>query len=275
MGDDSTIRRLRKWQKSAATWREDGSGSGAVASAFSFETLENRLLLSADFLPVDARISVPGETDLYTFTLTEDRNLLFDARAAPDGLTWSLIGPDETLIDRREFAASEISRVDNPVLSLGPGTYELVVAADPQDAETGAYGFRLIDTADAPEITPGEEVIATQSTARMAQVYAFDGIEAEQYRLTGLDVTDGPFEASLISSSGARIGSVGDSLLRNGMLLPPLPETGRYSLVLEGRGFQTQAGSATLLLERVAGPLADEPPVRFDSAPGLKVDGML
>jgi hypothetical protein len=44
-----------------------------------FETLENRLLLSADFAPVTGSIDRPGEQDAYVFTLTESRDVYIDS----------------------------------------------------------------------------------------------------------------------------------------------------------------------------------------------------
>ncbi|MCC6007768.1 MAG: LEPR-XLL domain-containing protein, partial [Rhodobacteraceae bacterium] len=269
MGEGSSRWFSGRRQRISGPGRSAPAGDDSVSSAFTFETLENRLLLSADFLPVDARISVPGETDVYTFTLTDHRELLFDARAAPEGLTWSLIGPDETLVDQRAFADSEIAEVASPVLSLGPGTYDVVVAAEGHDEVTGDYRFRLIDLADAQEVNPGEDVTVAQSEASEAQVFHFDGIETEEYRITG---GDGPFKVSLIAPSGkveASFPGLSDRVLS------PLEETGRYRLVVEGDFDQEEADTATFLLRRQAGPLSDERAVEFATAPGTEMSGTL
>src|SRR5256886_466201 len=51
---------------------------------------------------VQGSIDTPGETDRYTFTLDQDRNLYFDSITSP-GFTWSLTGPRGAVVSGRDF----------------------------------------------------------------------------------------------------------------------------------------------------------------------------
>src|SRR5947209_19362138 len=71
-----------------------------------FETLEPRLLLSADLLPIQGSIAVPGETDHRAFAVTEDAQVLLEAQTSGQ-LNWTLDGPQGNVISSQSAAASE------------------------------------------------------------------------------------------------------------------------------------------------------------------------
>lgn len=65
--------------------------SGTVLSrGLHVETLEPRLLMSADLIPVAGSIDVPGETDYYTFDLATECMILFDALTPDARFAWAL-----------------------------------------------------------------------------------------------------------------------------------------------------------------------------------------
>src|SRR5262245_15438167 len=133
---------------------------GSVARRLLVETLEPRVLLSADVLPIQGSIAVPGETDRYAFTLNKDTQILFDSETSSSQLNWSLDGPRGNVVSSRAFSSSD--PVDNfsiAPLDLVSGNYTLSVQGV-ADA-TGTYQFRLLDLADASAITPGTPVSGT------------------------------------------------------------------------------------------------------------------
>src|SRR5690554_5541515 len=58
---------------------DERDGSRGPAKKIAFETLEPRLLLSADFMPIADTIEVPGETDAYVFTLDQATQIYVDS----------------------------------------------------------------------------------------------------------------------------------------------------------------------------------------------------
>lgn len=245
----------------------ESSRRASLSAAFQFESLENRLLLSADFLPVDARISVPGETDTYTFTLTEPRNLLLDARDAPPGLNWALSTAAGDALVERSFANSEIARVANPVLSLGPGSYRLTISGAP--GVEGDYRFRLIDIAQSEGIEPGTALDLVQEVAREARVLHFDAVEGAQYELVAPG-SDADWQVTLIAPSGAMVQQV--TSLRT-FMFDRMEEKGRYRFVVEGARSQTAAGAVSVLLRQAAGPLSEAAETRFSAAIDARITG--
>jgi hypothetical protein len=81
---------------------------GSVSRRLFFETLEPRLLLSADLIPIQGSIAVPGETDHRAFTLTEDAHVLLDSQTSGQ-LNWTLDGPHGNVISSQSAAASNVA----------------------------------------------------------------------------------------------------------------------------------------------------------------------
>ncbi|NEJ91497.1 LEPR-XLL domain-containing protein, partial [Rhizobium leguminosarum] len=143
-----------------------------------FESLEPRLLLSADFLPVHGSIDTPGETDKFTFHLAEHTQLYFDSLENSD-LTWSLTGPSGSEGTDRPFSDSEASASRSTLLDLVAGDYTLTVGGS-ADA-TGSYDFRLLDLAAANPITSGQLVEGNLATGRETLLYRFDAAAGERF----------------------------------------------------------------------------------------------
>ncbi|MBL8814930.1 MAG: cadherin repeat domain-containing protein, partial [Planctomyces sp.] len=102
-------------------------------------------------------ISADGEIDKYRFTTTAPALMYFDALYnSPSGnFYWTLEGPTGIEADSRSFASDShaygfgYSLLDLPVV----GTYQIRIFADA--GVTGTYSFRMLDLADAVDITPG------------------------------------------------------------------------------------------------------------------------
>ncbi|MGO6855558.1 LEPR-XLL domain-containing protein, partial [Rhizobium beringeri] len=143
--------------------KKNGAAEPSETAGIIFESLEPRLLLSADFLPVHGSIDTPGETDKFTFHLAEHTQLYFDSLENSD-LTWSLTGPSGSEGTDRPFNDSDASTSRSALLDLVAGSYTLTVGGS-ADA-TGSYDFRLLDLAAADPITSGQPVSANLPTGR-------------------------------------------------------------------------------------------------------------
>ena len=154
---------------------------GSVSRRLFFETLEPRVLLSADVLPISGSIAVPGETDRYAFTLTKETQLLFDSQTNSFPLNWSLDGPRGNVVSSRSFSSSDPVDVFNGVapLDLVSGSYTLSVQGL-VDA-TGNYQFRLLDLADASAITPGTPVSGTLNPGNETDLYQFSANPGDKF----------------------------------------------------------------------------------------------
>ncbi|MCP5373340.1 MAG: LEPR-XLL domain-containing protein, partial [Hyphomicrobiales bacterium] len=93
--------------------------STALSRRLHFETLEPRVLLSADLIPIQGEIEVPGEVDLYAFSLTEPKRVYFDSQTNTSNLKWTLTGPRGAEVTNRVFNESDSVDIGgNPVLDL-------------------------------------------------------------------------------------------------------------------------------------------------------------
>ena len=142
-----------------------------------FETLEPRLLLSADFMPIDGRIDLPGETDSYVFTLDTARRIHIDALT--DGQTnWRLTDAFGNLIDT-DTSANTNGTTSPSIYSLVQGTYTFSVAGI--GAATGNYRFDLLDLDAAPAIVSGGTIEHTLVDGRETMLLGYiDVLDGER-----------------------------------------------------------------------------------------------
>ncbi|MFT5535257.1 MAG: hypothetical protein ACI802_003521, partial [Candidatus Paceibacteria bacterium] len=179
------------------------------------------LSLDTDVAGVIAR---PAETVKYSFTLNAPTTVLVDTGNTTNlaSLQWSLKGPRGDEASQRSFNSAP-----NSVLSLPAGTYEFAVASN--NLTTGAFGFRLVDTANAPLLTVDA---ATQLSLAPAS-------HAQAYQMVVDTVSEFMFDpASLSRGAGWRILDRLGNTLRNGSMSsatgPFSLAAGRYLLVVDG-----------------------------------------
>jgi hypothetical protein len=178
---------------------------------------------------VNGTIAITGESDLFSFTLAQTTRVHFDSLTDSGSMTWTLTGPSGTLVNHRPFNSSDSFDFGAPLMSLGPGTYTLMV--DANDDVIGNYGFRLLDAAAAVVITPGTSVNGSLSPATESDLYRFEGVAGDLYYI---NITTG------IGNGTFRLVDLYNNVLISTNLNSDtdtfaLPRTGTYVLVLEGR----------------------------------------
>ena len=198
-----------------------------------------------------AATSTPSAArDRYTFSLAEARNLVFDSRLNSSSFKWWLSGPRGDVVSARNFSESDSADFGaSPVLALPAGDYTLTVDAD-RDA-TGTYGFRLVDlgsAADVTAITFGADVTGTLDPGSETHFFSFDGTAREQVRLDLLSESRNSAYWRLIGPDGRVI--FGPTATDD--RVTPLPVTGRYVLLLEGRASEGTAVDYAFRVERAA-----------------------
>jgi hypothetical protein len=123
---------------------------GSVSRRLFFETLEPRLLLSADLLPVAGSITTPGGADHQSFAVAQETSALFEAHTS--GLVqWSLDGPGGHVLSGPSNASGPSANSATPV-DLVAGTYTLSIQGIGN--ATGSYQFHLLDLTAAAANTP-------------------------------------------------------------------------------------------------------------------------
>ncbi len=220
------------WLRKKRPNHDRPSKSGAeVDQILHFESFEPRLLLSADLIPIQGSLEVPGESDAYSFTLTEKKTIYFDSQTNNNQFRWSLDGPDGALVTDRLFTASDSYERPDPVaLELQPGEY--VLSVDGIAAATGEYQFRLLDLANAASLTLDNRVDEAFENPTETDLYQFnaqagDRIFVDREELSG----NLPYMRLLDPDNQQVFSRVGF----DDYGIVSLDKTGTYTFMMEGR----------------------------------------
>ncbi len=226
-------------------------GNGAATNAYSFNV--QQVVDSSTALTIGATtagsIAHAGQRANYTFSLTEASRLLFDGlapnNANPD-IAWTLTGPRGVEIASRRLYHSESYELGgtSPLLDLIAGDYTLSfdVAGDVR----GDFSFRLLDLGSAMPIT-GEAVVSGQlNPANETDIYRFDAVVGKRYYIDRQRLSPGIGSDwqtwRLFDPNGRQV--LGPQNLDDIDLFEPT-QAGRYTLLVEGRIWNTQYRAAT------------------------------
>ena len=201
-------------------------------------------------------IAVPGERDVYTFSLASRARYYFDTLTNTPSVHWSLEGPTGLLVNNRQMASSDAGNY--PVLLLEPGFYKLTVDGD--GSVTNSYAFRFVDLTAASLIVPGTLVTNTLSPGTETDFYQFTSAAGDRLffdRLTAPPSINvywrliDPFGNEVFSSGFSDVNNVTQRV------------AGVYTLLVEGYPGNDVAGpySFTVVLQ------GNTPPVPFTGTP--------
>ncbi len=228
----------------------------------------NALTLGAT---VTGLIPVPGQRQVYTFILPAAATVYFDALTNAD-FYWRLDASWGQVVDWRSFTSSDSADIADPSLPLPAGAYTLTVAGD-NFAVTGGYQFRLLDFAAATAFTPGTVVSNTLSPADATVLYQFNGTAGQSYYFDGLP------SAGFAYQPYCRLyGPLGNILFSQSVNANvdtfTLAQSGIYTLTVEGRVYDTQAGGAYAFDLVPDPPISPQPLFPTNVAPDLVVSAV-
>ena len=182
---------------------------------------------------ISGNLSTAGQTDTYTFTLTGDTVVSFDALTNNGALRWSLIGPSINAVDQPFFQEGPIRLGVQDTLPAG----DYVFRVSASSGSPGAYSFRLLTPDIATPLTlPAPGVLADPINGTLNP-----GNEVDLYRFTA-STGDRFYFDQLTGSSGAigwrLVSPLGQDLFTstNFFDVEPLavPATGSYVLAVFG-----------------------------------------
>src|SRR2546425_8850114 len=110
---------------------------------------------------ITGTIGVPGQRDVFTFSINGDSRFYFDALSNVSSLQWSLSGPQGAVVADRSFTSADAQSIPDPTLALPAGAYTLTIHNP--GGGTNGYVFRLVNLAEATLLTPGSVVTNTLS----------------------------------------------------------------------------------------------------------------
>lgn len=163
--------------------------SGAGSFTFRVNSITDALdALTFGTLIADS-IASAGEQHQYTFNLGAAARLYFDSRVNTSQLRWSLNGPAGAVINGRAFGQSDAQNISQPLIALSPGSYTLTVFGNGDT--TGAYSFRLVDTASATDLALGS-IVSESLPANSTHFYKFNAPVDGRYFFDSQGVTGMP-----------------------------------------------------------------------------------
>jgi RHS repeat-associated protein len=188
--------------------------------------------------PVSGSLAVAGQQDHYVFTLSSAALLYFDSLTNNSNLQWTLTGPAGTAVSNRSFNNSDSPNVNNPVLPMPAGTYQLTVFAS--GTNTGAYSFDLFALSQAQALTPGTAVSGTLNPANSTTAYQFSATAGSSYYFAHLSNSSNSTYWRLIDPFGNVL--FANYLNQDGGRLT-LNGTGTYTVLIEGYIYDTGTAS--------------------------------
>lgn len=198
-------------------------------------------------------LSVAGQFHQFTFSVSTDTYVLFDALTSPGNVFWSLQGPT-TVVSSRNMT----SDLSGETYKLIPGSYTLII--DGAGDQTGDYAFRLFDLASAsvPAVTPGTPQAGSLNPFSQTDLYRFTGMAGETFYLDSQMPASHPSTSAqwnLIDPAGRTIFS--SSVFSDSDVIR-LPLTGQYTLAVSGYFFETQATDYAFNVQQLsdAAPIA-------------------
>jgi RHS repeat-associated protein len=151
------------------------NGVSSAATNYQFRAVTSSLSPSSISLgiSVGGSINAIGEQDTYTFSAqTSGQRVFFDSLTGSSTIGVRIISPSGAVVyDRKTTEQSE------PFTLYEAGTYRVVV--DGEGKTTGNYSFRLLDLAQATNLTLNISTSGTLNPGSQAQLYKFTGTKGQ------------------------------------------------------------------------------------------------
>lgn len=219
---------------------------------------------------INGVLGMPGERDVYTFSLANKSLLYFDAVTNNFRLEWTLTGPAGTVVSSRSFTQTDASATaSDPVFSVPAGNYTLTITGSGQ--VQGPYSFRLANLAQAPTLTPGTPISETLDVPTATHLYQFAANAGDKYQFTA---TGNEIDLAFVRLIDPYGQVLVNNFLSNGVTSPTLLATGTYTLLVEGSIGEFAQGSYTLN-SQFLGNTPPAPPAGTLLTLGTEVDGNL
>ncbi|MBL8533517.1 MAG: putative Ig domain-containing protein, partial [Betaproteobacteria bacterium] len=186
-------------------------------------------------------LSAPGETDRYTFTLTEAKRIYVDVQTPNTNVRFSLTGPrGAEFTDVRSYQFDSYDGLT--IRDLPPGEYTLSV--DGLNDTVADYAIRLLDLSTAVDIDPGTLVSGTLNPASATSVYRFDADAGDRFFFDRQSNSGGDTYWRLLDPWGRTVWGP-TYMPSNDVDVTTLPYDGTYTLLVEGRYYLATSATAT------------------------------
>ncbi|MCB1491569.1 MAG: hypothetical protein KDJ77_07195, partial [Rhodobiaceae bacterium] len=228
------------------TWTAVGTASLRLNT---FDTTTQALAIDTT---VTGELTVPGDEDIYTFTVTDGGPFYFDSR------TYSQVLYARIENDRGQVFSTRLDG-DNGVsgyVALPAGDYRVVVYGS-DDGGTGEYRFQLKSVASADPAPAGSYLEGTLTPGNETRLYTFDANAGDRFFLDVLTAS-GSAERKIYDPFGKQIDSQFFAYDLEGL---ELKATGTYLIVVGGASSRVDDSTFTynIITTRDAAPVTATP----------------
>ena len=216
---------------------------------------------------VSGSIATQGQSDYYTFSLSETKLVYFDTQTVNVNgsdsyyLRWDLTGPRGAVVSDKPFRDSD-SYDGTSILELPPGDYTLRVR--PTNEILGGYSFRLLDLGTAQAITTGTPVNGVLNPANETQAWRFSAQAGDRFYFDRTTYSGGDTYWRLLDPWGRTVW--GPTSIYYDVDVTPLAFTGTYTLLVEGRYYVS--GVASYGFNVSPSPLSEKVVIALETLPG-------
>ncbi|MBM3521553.1 MAG: hypothetical protein FJX57_01235, partial [Alphaproteobacteria bacterium] len=228
--------------------------TGHESLTFAIHRIEIDEIAMALGATVEGAIDTPGDEEVYTFSLTDTKRVVFDTFTDNSNMRWSLIGPYGTIINNRSFQSSDSHDISNTaphVLSLVPGSYRLQVFGN--NDQTGAYKFRLLEIGGGATLVPGVSTgTVSLNPGNETDVYSFTATDKGRYQIDIESLSKTTPSIRVIDPYGVVV--IGQDSVADTAIFTTV--AGRYTVLIEGRRNEASVIDYALKLVEIAQPAA-------------------
>ncbi|OZA70315.1 MAG: hypothetical protein B7X78_02880, partial [Sphingomonadales bacterium 39-62-4] len=201
------------------------------------------------------------QTQAYSFTLADAKQLVFDTLSGAADITWTLRGPRGIEVSARTFRNSDSADLaGSGLLDLPEGDYVIEVAG--QGAASGAFSFRLLDIAAATPLTIGVGTSFAFDPANSSRTFRFSAAAGDQLQVVRSDGLAHDAYVRVIDPTGRQVygpayfGS--DNVFTAAM-------AGEYTVLVESRYYITSSETYGFSVDR----LGNTPPANTSTGTPL------
>ncbi|MGD1919487.1 MAG: beta strand repeat-containing protein [Pleurocapsa sp.] len=232
--------------ENAGTYILAARGSNNTDLTYSFNLIPQESTTEALVFgeTITGEIAPAGDEDLYSFTGSIGQKIYFDGLTNDASSFAYLISPSG---QRTSLTSTQSDRA--PITLTEAGTYQIQI--DNSGDSTGGYSFRVLDLANATDLTLGDITTGTLGDANSTDLYKFTAEAGQRFFLDGLSST--AFNGSYVVYDVANQAVTGASFTYFGYNSEfTIENAGTYILAARGAGDSDVTYSFNLIAHEVA-----------------------
>ncbi|HET7329337.1 LEPR-XLL domain-containing protein, partial [Dyella sp.] len=227
-GNNSTPFKLSAGQY-VLTWESPNTANMAIDFALrQVVTVAQPLTLGT---AVSGTIANIAQRQEYDFSLAAPTRVLFDSLSNRSDISWTLIGPDGTVVNPTALSGTQGSSAGDPIALNAIGNYQLLIV--PVGHALGDFAFNLLDLAAAPALVIGTSQSIALAPGNSSTAYTINAHAGDYVSLQVSSLAGGNASVTLVDANGNKVLAT-TTLTGTDSFTLALPHDGAYQLIVAG-----------------------------------------